>query len=243
MNKSILFAFLLFAMVNLATAQVDLIFEPETVEKTGIADPDDLFLRIEAYGRLVNNGTESITFRWERKIVDAPENWIFQTCDTNQCYEAPVYSNIQPGLNIPVTVGPGQSTPISVYATPKGEAGTASVIMEIADVNNTDVVLASGSFEFTATAVSDTEAPVVASKNITIFPNPSTSYFEVRGNEKFDRVVVYNIVGREVRSFNAAPNKRYNVNDLANGLYLVSFISNNKGVVRTLRLSKQSSRP
>jgi len=244
MIRNLLFAFLLVAVVNLASAQANLVFIPESIEVEGVADPGDLFIRIEAHGLLKNEGDESITFRWERVVDESPEAWDFLTCDTNQCYEPVVYSNIQEGLlNVPVTVGPGETTPLDVYARPKGVAGSASVRVEIAAANNQDEVLATGYFEFEATAISDTEDPSQASSELKVFPNPTTNYFELKGANNVDRVVIYNIIGRELRSFNAAPDKRYNVNNLPNGLYLVSLVSNEHGILKTLRLSKSSSRP
>lgn len=245
MIKNLLFTFLLIAMVNLASAQANLVFTPEMVEVTGEAFGDDLFHRIEGYGTLRNDGDESITIRWERVVIDAPAEWEYQVCDLNQCYSTVVYSNVAPdlGLNVPVTLEPGQETNMDVYLLPKEVVGEGTVHLEITDVNNQDVILVETPFEFTATNVSDTESLTQASSELKVFPNPTTNYFELKGANNVDRVVVYNIIGRELRSFNAAPGKRYDVNNLPNGLYLVSLVSNESGILKTLRLSKNATRP
>ena len=55
--------------------------------------------------------------------------------------------------------------------------------------------------------------------------------------------MLYNVVGKEVRAFNASMGGRYYLGDLPNGLFLVSLINNKKGVIKTLRVSKRSVQP
>ena len=79
--------------------------------------------------------------------------------------------------------------------------------------------------------------------SISIFPNPATDYIQLSNAREADRLVVYNIVGREMRSFNTAPGQRYFIGDLPNGLYLASLVSHKKGVLNTLRVQKSALRP
>jgi len=50
---------------------------------------------------------------------------------------------------------------------------------------------------------------------------------------------MYNIVGDRVKTFYAYRNKRYYVDDLPDGLYLVRLMDVNNRVIKTLRLNKR----
>ncbi|NBC05771.1 MAG: T9SS type A sorting domain-containing protein, partial [Bacteroidetes bacterium] len=70
-----------------------------------------------------------------------------------------------------------------------------------------------------------------------------TDYIQLNHAGAADRLVIYNIIGREMRSFNTAPGQRYYIGDLPNGMYLASLVSHKKGVLTTLRVQKSALRP
>lgn len=245
MKHIILYSFIAFFTINIACAQVSLVFTPETINKEGIADPNDLFYEIVGYAKITNEGDEAVSIRWLR-VPDTPDDWETMICDINLCYPAQVYSNIAPdlgddGLYAPVTLNPGDTTNLDVHLRPRGVAGTGTVTIEISDVNNQDEVLASADYNFTASTPSSTSD--LQRTSMAVFPNPTANYFNIRGAQGVDRVVLYNILGREMRSFNVAPGQRYYIGDLPNGLYLASMVDDSKGIVKTLRLKKSTVRP
>lgn len=243
MKRYLLLPIFILCAMSMAIAQASLVFSPSPVTEEGIADPADLFLSIKAKSTLTNEGNESITIRWERVAVDWPAEWGAQICDLNQCYSEVVYSNIAPdlGLDVPVTLGPGESTNIDVYGLAKGVPGTGVMRVEIADVNSQDEVLASSEFTIIATAISNTDE--IASTEIKLYPNPTVDYFQINGADQADRVVIYNIIGKQMRTFNTAPGKLYDLAGLPNGMYLASLVSNDKGILKTFRLGKRAVRP
>jgi hypothetical protein len=243
MKKTLLLAIVSALSFNCLFAQASLVFSSDTVTVEDEVDTDDNFFEIVAYGTLFNTGDEPITIRWERFIVDAPEEWSVLVCDINQCYEPIVYSNIADdiGLNAPVTLEPGGSTNMDVHVRPVGKPGNAVVNIEIADANAPDDVLITSRYELTATSPTSTRELSVPT--LSIFPNPATDYIQIRNSQDVDRLVVYNIVGQEMRSFNAAPGQRYFIGDLPNGLYLASLVSHEKGILTTLRVQKSALRP
>ncbi len=243
MKRTLLFTFIIFAFLPAVFAQVSLTFTPGSIDKEGVADPDDLFVEMVGKATLTNDGTEPITIRWERIISDMPAEWVVQVCDLNQCYAAVVYSNIAPdlGLDAPVTLEPGGETNLDVHVKPTGVAGTGKVTIEVADVNNQDEVLIAADYNFTATTVSSTNE--LDREALSIFPNPTTDYIQLKGKSAADRLVIYNIIGREMRSFNVAPGQRYYIGDLPNGLYLASLVSHRSGVLTTMRVQKSALRP
>lgn len=62
------------------------------------------------------------------------------------------------------------------------------------------------------TSVSD-----MLTKNVRIYPNPSTGIFYIQTEAKFDAIKIYNILGDEVLSF--GPNKIIDASKLVPGLY------------------------
>ena len=64
-----------------------------------------------------------------------------------------------------------------------------------------------------------TEEVDITAKNVVLFPNPSTDYFEVQSNGTIQQVQVYSLQGQLVKSFDQR--QRYDVSDLAKGVYVV----------------------
>ena len=84
----------------------------------------------------------------------------------------------------------------------------------------------------------------LGSRRITAYPNPATDYFELSNSQDINQIIVYSLLGKKVMTFTEVfDGKKYNIVDLPNGLYLISLINNDDGVVRTLRLSKRMFRP
>ncbi len=80
---------------------------------------------------------------------------------------------------------------------------------------------------------------------IRLFPNPAVDFFSV-ANEKntvINRIVVMNMTGRQVKQYDGDDAGSYYVGDLPDGLYLISLVNNQEGVIKTLRLFKRSLRP
>lgn len=243
MKQIILHLFLLFLSFQVCRAQVSLSFTPNPIEASGFADPNDLFVEIVGYATVKNEGSETVVIRWERFFVEKPEEWEVQVCDLNQCYVPVVYSNIAGdlGLNAPVELAPGAHTNMDVHIQPKGVAGTAEIQIEVASAAAPDDIIVTGTYNFTAELLSSTGNASKA--RLAVFPNPATDYVEVRGAQNTDRLAIYSVLGRQLRSFNLASGSRYYIGDLPTGLYLASLINKNGNIVKTFRLSKRSARP
>lgn len=74
---------------------------------------------------------------------------------------------------------------------------------------------------------------------IKIFPNPAIDYIELSQNDKVSQVVVFNLVGKEMRRFDAGDGTRYNVSELPKGLYLVQLVDRTGQTIVTQRVSKR----
>lgn len=76
-----------------------------------------------------------------------------------------------------------------------------------------------------------------------VFPNPTTDSFQIIENTIVDEIIVYNIIGRKIRTFTHGSNKKYSLADVPDGMYFISLISQTEGVLKTLRISKRVMRP
>ena len=77
-------------------------------------------------------------------------------------------------------------------------------------------------------------------QSLTIYPNPFTSYIKINDESEVVRqVVVFNLLGKKMKSFVAAQGERYNVSDLPRGIYLVQLYGNRNKVIKTQRINKR----
>ena len=79
--------------------------------------------------------------------------------------------------------------------------------------------------------------------DLRVFPNPTTDSFAITDNLIVDEIVLYNIIGRKVRTLQHSREKKYNIEELPDGMYFVSLISKENGVLKTVRISKRTMRP
>jgi len=75
--------------------------------------------------------------------------------------------------------------------------------------------------------------------NIRIYPNPATDYIELSENSKVAKIILFNLVGREMKRFNAFTGQKYYVGDLERGLYLVQLLDKDDQTIVTQRVSKR----
>ena len=107
-------------------------------------------------------------------------------------------------------------------------------------IDNPGEVLTTAVFEVSVpTAVSEVEKAALR-----VFPNPATDYFMLDNQSNLvDELVVYNVLGKRVRSFPVVQGGKYNVADLPNGMYLVTLLNREEGILKTVRVSKRNYRP
>ncbi len=228
--KQIILLFIFACFHWTLSAQMNIGVEPSPVYGEGSVNDFD----IAAHGILKNNETESHLLRWRRIEVDMPAEWSTWVCDNNLCY-GPMVS-VTPDA-FPMELAGETGGTMDVHVDPSGVAGTGTVKLEITLFNDTTVVLDTAIFIFEVglTSTADLNAPA----QIKVFPNPTSNFISLSGDENIDQIVIYNVVGRKVRDFTVAEGRRYPVADLPNGIYMLSLLSRKSGIVKTLRLSKK----
>ena len=75
---------------------------------------------------------------------------------------------------------------------------------------------------------------------LSVFPNPTTENISVQDNaDAVGQIVVFNLLGKKIKSFEASKGEHYYVGDLTKGVYLVQLVGRNKQVVKTQKIEKR----
>lgn len=75
--------------------------------------------------------------------------------------------------------------------------------------------------------------------SIKIFPNPATNYIELTNGKFVEQILIYNVVGKKMKTFVVKDDEKYNVAQLPSGMYLVQLVGHNSKIIKTQRLSKR----
>ncbi len=79
-------------------------------------------------------------------------------------------------------------------------------------------------------------------ERLALYPNPATQFIRLQGAEQVRRVVIYNLVGKELKDIRleeGRSDERLDISDLQRGLYLVQLLNARNQVLSTLRLNKK----
>lgn len=243
MKRNILILFAFFLLHLNLIGQSAIIADPAINEESFSIDLSDDENTAIIFSSMVNNTDATVDVKWVQTLSDAPAEWKSKVCDNRLCYDPPVYSNIIPDtLNAPITLAPGEAGTLNAYIEPHGVAGSGMVTIELYDNANPETLISTGTYMFHIQGL-NTSIPEVEKSALQVYPNPSPDYFQLTNASIVDRIVVYNIVGRVVKTFDVYNGERYDIADLSNGMYLVSLINEKEGIMKTVRFSKRSFRP
>jgi len=76
-------------------------------------------------------------------------------------------------------------------------------------------------------------------EKISIYPNPATDHFLIQVKREVHTIEIYNIVGKLMKNYKVVALKKYSIEQLKNGIYLVRFLDINSKVISVNRLSKR----
>jgi hypothetical protein len=198
---------------------------------------------------VTNMTSEQVSLRWRRlETPNCPMDWEYLVCDNNNCYSSSVVTNIDNGLDAAVLEANEVVTDLfSLHVKPKGSPGCCTVQIEYYLDADPATVIETAIFEVkindpTCDAVSTSEEVISA---LRVFPNPMTDYFQLEGNDANDikELAVYNLIGRQVRSFDATNATSFDMGGLPGGIYLIGMIGEDGDIVKTVRISRQIVRP
>lgn len=82
-------------------------------------------------------------------------------------------------------------------------------------------------------------ARLVSKKNISVFPNPADDFIGLSETEDVKQLVVFNVVGRKMKSFMVTEGEKYEISELPRGMYLIQILDFDNKIITTQRLSKR----
>jgi hypothetical protein len=184
---------------------------------------------------ITNNKDTTYTIYWQL-IKDAtwPATWDTYMCDLNLCY----LDNVDKSSNnLPNSVTMGTHK-FSFHIKPNGTAGANNVTLKLFAEKNMASEVFSSNMSFSTTTSSTKDNSVNAIK---IYPNPATEYIMIGNAPNVYRVVVYNLFGKEVKSFFHFNGAQHDVEDLKSGMYVVKLFDSKNKVLKSIKLNKSYS--
>jgi hypothetical protein len=185
---------------------------------------------IEYHIRISNTGSSTINLYWARRVSGAPAEWWTWVCDANLCYTPEVNSCPASKPNV---ITAGDTVDFSLHMNPRGVDGDGEFDLHLTDVDGNILETIDGNILIGTTSTSQTSND----PKISLFPNPTSDYFQISSLSGVRYVEVFNVVGNKVKSFDAAPQKQYFVGDLNEGMYLVRLSNASKKILKTVRMS------
>lgn len=228
MKQTLLLFFLIFSIS--LSAQVTLKLTEPTGSTTALASDDD----ITAKGFIKNESDVEVTLMWKRNVIELKDGWETAVCDKNLCY-VPTYGETSATDGTHLVLAPGEESNFDVHVYPDGTEGSAIVEVTATDITNSDNTV-TARFEFNQMSTSTRN---LNKADIKIYPNPTIDFISISDADQVERLIIYNIVGRPVKLFNANYTNHYDVMDLPTGMYLVRLMGKNDQTIKTVRLSKK----
>jgi len=230
MNRLVhLIVFILISVPLLA--QISIKVEPTNFYLTGNPSESDVNYHVQ----VTNQSAFEIGVDWDRTVNNPPVGWSTWICDKNLCYVPFANANAPDKPNI---LNPGEHMDFQIHLNPYAIEGCTTYDINFRDHSDTSNILGQVHGEICITSAVGTNDNNSSTKS-TVFPNPTTDYFQVGDLAGLRSIELFNIVGKKIRSFDAAPEKQYYVGDLVDGIYLVRMLSSTKKVLKTIRLSKR----
>lgn len=232
-------------MSTVLSAQEIITILPEAVEKSFEVDLSQSQLLQDIYVDIINETDSTIRLGWTRYEIDKPDAWETQVCDVNECYFPIVSSNLDTvlGIDAPVIIPAGDTSRVALYITPYETAGTGMFAMDFFLAERPDSLIGMATFDVQINDLVVSTRDVLKNRNYQLYPNPTSDFFQLSESADIDRIVVMNLLGRRVGQFRSFAGGRYDVSRLPDGIYLVSLVNDEYGIIRTLRMSKRGLRP
>ena len=216
-----LVAVLLISVSAVSAQQFD--FTPDTI----YAYPEPTNNDAPAYVDIHNLLAVDQTIRWQRNVLFITPGSATKVCDLIACYPE--------NFSTREFVLPASSTGlISVHlVNPTGNPASAAVRLDMWNVDDPSVVIPAY-FIFNVTS---STAEAVRVEKIQIFPNPTTSYFQVE-NEQVARIRVVGFDGRDLARLNAVGQKQFDISNLTPGNFTLLMEDESGKIIGISQLTK-----
>ena len=241
MKNTLLLLFGIILSVSFSKAQN---FSVEPNPAYAEADLDDFSTLpevMQAIAGISNNTSDTLFLRWERIIEETPEGWKTSVCDGEVCLlpdvsvkEFTLYPNVTNDIWVEAWPG-GQPCCLEINGAIPGEGEVQLKITNLNDPSDTLIAV----FLFTLTGSPILDLSEIELAQVDIFPNPVLDYVTLTETKGIDRLIIYNVLGRSVKTFDVNANRQFGVGDLPSGSYFVNLIDKDQKTLKTLHLQKR----
>ncbi len=221
MQKALLFIISILLSTQIMWGQL-------TLSQTSFTEDIEIGQDVEFTTYLTNASDSDLNLRWT-STPNVPNGWINFVCDTEQCYPPGVET-----ADFPIAAGATVPIKVTFRASTQEQGNMGLRIFEIDDPNNK----VDANFVMNGVMTSNTDD--LALENIKIYPNPASNYIKLSNSYDIERLEIFNVIGRKVKSFHdLAEGTLHDISDLARGIYLVRMIDRNNDILITKRISKR----
>lgn len=184
----------------------------------------------------INNAKDSMyTIYWklEKDQSTWPSSWESKVCDKNTCYLS--NKDMCPPEN-PNFMGLG-STLFQLHVNPNGDAGSTILVFRLfSDKDFKNEVFKTKIYINSAVSTKNSQLK----SDLRIYPNPASDYFSITNNQAVKKLVIYNMFGKEVKSFFHYNNAEHEISDIKTGMYIVKMFDDKNRLIKTVKLNKVS---
>lgn len=186
---------------------------------------------------MTNTSGGDLNFLWRVDRIDVPEEWELQVCDLVTCY---IFGLEAAPVDRPNTLLAGVTTSqMNFKVITNNVPGIGDFDLVFFNETDENDVFINLPIVVNATAcTSATHDPAVVDA-LSIYPNPAGDFFKVSNPELVERLSVYNIVGKEVKTMEKSNSGSYDIADLTYGMYLVRMFDEDGDIIKVSRLSKR----
>ncbi len=222
---------LIFTVFLCYTLQGQFVYTPDPVDVNARPNSTDIVADIE----VTNMFDTDVSFLWSIERDAAPMEWEFQLCDQNLCYNWGVEDcpTSKPNLLVP-----GEDMLFMIHLNPHEIESQSQVNLRVYLESNTDSTIVNIPINYSIMTTSSSD-DVSDPDNLVIYPNPTEDFFQIKSDDNVSEVLIFNIVGKRLATFNHTPGKNYDISELEKGLYLVRLLDKSNNIIKVLRLTKK----
>jgi Secretion system C-terminal sorting domain len=165
------------------------------------------------------------------KDASFPAQWTTFVCDLVLCYG----DNVDKSSNTKPNEFTKGTHKFEFHINPNGVAASAGLTFKLFTEKNQQ-----GEIFSTPIAISSPSSVKDANiGNIKVYPNPtSEDYFQIANSSNVNKVVLYNLFGKEVKSYFHYNDARHEIGDLKSGIYVVKLIDSKGRLIKSIKLNK-----
>ncbi|MBK8388500.1 MAG: T9SS type A sorting domain-containing protein [Saprospiraceae bacterium] len=185
-----------------------------------------------------NKGATDVEVYWViEKGSDFPNSWKTTMCDAELCYNEN-FDKID--VRRPNILKANTNLLFKIYFDPSGLKASTTLQLKLygdKDFKNLLAQTKANAAVIADNTVSSTN--IKGQEDLLIYPNPTEQLYFIKNDASVNRVSLYNVLGKEIKTENHFRGASHDVSALNNGLYFVRLYDSKNKVLKTLRLNKK----